>query len=480
MTGTALGRARRVSAWVLTPFVAVLLIVFPASAASAHPLDLTWQTSYVTPAAGTVEVEIKISVGVLVAPAFLADLDRDADHSFSGAEGDAYASRVLAKVALRIDGTAVPLSLTQVELPDYPQTQAGYGVLRVKASGAAPATGTHTLFYRNDFVAEKPRYQVAVAGASISVGTQHRDEAQQQVETDYTVTAAGSAAQAPGPDDATGAWGVDRLIAAMRDPARSLWVTVVAIGLAMALGAFHALTPGHGKTIMTAYLVGTGGRVRDALALGASVTVTHTSSVLVIGVLALVANRFIVPSVLVPSLEVVAGILVLGLGLRLLWQRRGALARPRPTTPPDHDHAHDHDHDHAHDHGHGHDHGEHGHSHGLLWEPCRPLSMGAVLALGASGGLVPCPEALGVLILAVGLGQIPIGLALILSFSVGLAAVLIAIGVLLVRVRSMAAMSQRFRGRSAERWLRLLPVVSALVVVLLGAGLIARTVTGLA
>jgi nickel/cobalt exporter len=91
------------------------------------------------------------------------------------------------------------------------------------------------------------------------------------------------------------------------DPSRSWWVTMVAIGLAMMLGAFHALTPGHGKTIMAAYLVGTGGRVRDALALGASVTVTHTSSVLVIGVLALFASRFVVPSVLVPTLEVIAG-----------------------------------------------------------------------------------------------------------------------------------------------------------------------------
>jgi nickel/cobalt exporter len=107
---------------------AVMLIVFPASAASAHPLDISWQTSYVTVTAGRVDIEVKISVGVLVAPAFLADLDRDADRSFSDAEGRDYASRVLAKVALRIDGTAVPLSFTEVELPGYPQTQAGYGV----------------------------------------------------------------------------------------------------------------------------------------------------------------------------------------------------------------------------------------------------------------------------------------------------------------------------------------------------------------
>jgi ABC-type nickel/cobalt efflux system permease component RcnA len=109
-----------------------------------------------------------------------------------------------------------------------------------------------------------------------------------------------------------------------------------------------------------------------------------------------------------------------------------------------------------------------------------PLSLGAVLALGASGGLVPCPEALGVMILAVGLGQIPTGLALILSFSAGVAAVLTGIGLVLVRARSAAALSERLRGRSTARWVALLPVISALVVALLGAGLVARSVTGFA
>lgn len=458
MTITAVRRMLRV----LAPLVAVLSIVLPAGAAGAHPLDISWQTSYVTVTPGRVEVEIKISVGVLVAPAFLADLDRDASRSFSEAEGRDYASRLLAKVALRIDDTIVPLSFTEVRLPDYPQTQAGYGVLRVKASGAAPVTGTHALFYRNDFVPQQPRYQVAVAaarGASVSVGAQHRDEAQQQVRTSVTIgtpTAAGVAEDADQDGSAAGSWGVDHLSAMMRDPSWSVWMMTVAVGLAMLLGAFHALTPGHGKTIMAAYLVGTGGRVRDALALGISVTVTHTSSVLVIGVLALVASRFVVPSVLVPTLEIVAGAVVLVLGLRLVWQRRGAL--PWVGASARHDHGHDHD-------------------HGRGREPGRPLSLGAVLALGASGGLVPCPEALGVMILAVGLGRIPTGLALILSFSVGLAAVLIGIGVVLVRARSTAALSARFRGRSAARWLTLLPVVSAVVVALLGAGLVARSIT---
>jgi ABC-type nickel/cobalt efflux system permease component RcnA len=232
----------------------------------------------------------------------------------------------------------------------------------------------------------------------------------------------------------------------------------------MALGAFHALTPGHGKTMMAAYLVGSGGRVRDALALGASVTITHTSSVLAIGAAALLAGRFAVPDLLVPALELISGVLVLALGLRLLWQRRAVLPWFRG-------HHHSHDHDHPHDHGHVHDH-DHVHDHG----PVRRAGLGSVLALGVSGGLVPCPEALGVMILAVGLGQIVVGMLLILSFSAGLAAVLIGIGVLLVRARRFAALSGRLQSGAAARWARYLPLVSAAVVVALGAGLIVRTV----
>ncbi|WP_148112988.1 hypothetical protein, partial [Actinoplanes sp. ATCC 53533] len=221
----------------LAPFVAAMLIVFPASAAWAHPLDITWQTSYLTLTAGKVDVEIKISVGALVAPALLTDLDRDTDHSLSGDEGNDYASRVLAKIALRIDDTAIPLSVARVDLPDYTQTQAGYGVLRIKATGSAPAAGTHSLFYRNDFAPEKPRYQVTVAGTdgvSIPAGTLSRDQEQQQVRTDFTVaTPTGTPTTAAAQDDTTDTWSAEHLLATMRDPSRSPWIIIVAIGLAM-------------------------------------------------------------------------------------------------------------------------------------------------------------------------------------------------------------------------------------------------------
>lgn len=475
MTTTAPGRTRRAPARLLAPLAAMALILLPATAASAHPLDVSHQTAYVTVSADSVTVEVDLAAGVLVAPAFIADLDRDHDKTFSPAEGRDYAGRMLARITLRVDDSPVPLVVTDVEPPTFLQAQTGYGIFHLTASAARPSTaGDHTLFFRNDYAPAKPRYQVAVLGprnAPVRVGDQRHDEAQQQVTTTYTILG-DTAVTAPAPGEATGGWGVERLMSLVQNPSRSIWLTVTALALAMVLGAFHALTPGHGKTMMAAYLVGGGARVRDALALGASVTVTHTSSVFVIGLLALLAGRFAVPGALVPSLELISGGLVLVLGLRLLWQRgpwqRGSRRGPR-------DHGHDHSrgggHDHSQDAGHGHSH-DHGHDHGPAGGR---VGLGSVVALGISGGLVPCPEALGVMILAVGLGHIAVGMLLILSFSTGLAAVLIGIGVLLVRAKTLTG---RFQTTATARWTRLLPLVSAIVVVTLGAGLIIRTVAG--
>jgi nickel/cobalt transporter (NicO) family protein len=218
----------------------------------------------------------------------------------------------------------------------------------------------------------------------------------------------------------------------------------VGLGLSALLGGLHALTPGHGKTLVAAYLIGSRGTVRHATALGGIVTFTHTASVIGVGLLALLAGQYILPDVLVPVLEVGAGLLVVALGARLVlarWRTRGG-------------HRH-------HDHGHHH-HDEHHHL------PKGDVRSGDLLAMGVSGGLVPCPEALGVMLIAIGLGRIGLGLALIVAFSLGLAAVLIAIGILLVRCKSRL---DRL-GKPGSAWQRLLPLVSAAVVTLLGVGIV--------
>lgn len=216
-----------------------------------------------------------------------------------------------------------------------------------------------------------------------------------------------------------------------------------ALVTAFLLGAAHALTPGHGKTIVAAYLVGSRGRVWDAVLLGAVVTLTHTASVFVLGLGTLYASQSVSLDRIYPVLAMLSGALVAAVGVWLL------IVRIRAARHGAHPHPHPHSHD-------GHDHGE-------------PSTRGSLLSLGISGGLVPCPEALVVLMISVSLRRLGLGLALLVAFSLGLAAVLISIGVAMV----MAAPAVR-RLSGENRFTRALPVASAAVVTFLGVVLVAE------
>ncbi|MDX2149517.1 MAG: hypothetical protein SFV54_02200 [Bryobacteraceae bacterium] len=248
------------------------------------------------------------------------------------------------------------------------------------------------------------------------------------------------------------------LVSPQADP----WFVATALGIAFFLGAAHALTPGHGKTIVAAYLVGTKGRLADAVWLGGIVTFTHTASVFALGLITLYATQHLPVERIYPWLSLTSGALVTAIGGWLLYTRlRG-----------EHDHSHSHDHSHPHDHhhhhhhhstGHPHSHTHHHHDHHHGAE-----GRGALFSLGVSGGLVPCPEALVLLMLSLTLGKIGFGLALLASFSLGLAAVLIAIGCAIVLMGPVVNRASKGGGA----WRHALPVASAVVVTLLGAGLL--------
>jgi ABC-type nickel/cobalt efflux system permease component RcnA len=271
-----------------------------------------------------------------------------------------------------------------------------------------------------------------------------------------------------------------------------IWSGLAMLLLALGLGALHALTPGHGKAMVAAYLIGSRGRVRDAALLGGVVTLTHTLGVVLLGLVLLFANALAWPRALQPALELASGLLIVGLGAYLLvtrWRALPARRAPATTIPvrpvavpalstagaatamhahaQDHAHPHDHDHDHDRAHGpdHGHSHGGHSHSHAL---PGDRVSTRALVGLGISGGLVPCPDALAILLLAAGVGQIGLGLGLVTAFSVGLAAVLIGIGIALVTMKGALERSGAARLATNPLWTRWVPVASAGVVVLVG------------
>ncbi len=285
-------------------------------------------------------------------------------------------------------------------------------------------------------------------------------------------------------------------------------VGLLAVLLSMLLGAGHAFLPGHGKTIMAAYLVGRRGRLRDVVTVGATVTFTHTAGVLVLGLLITTTAAF-APTAAEQLLGIVSGAIValVGVGLLVSALRRRHQPRLSAALAPapeqvlvgvgagghvhgEAGHTHDeqgHDHEHGHDHSHGHDHEhDHGprHRHGLLGRghshgPQDSFSKGGLIGLGVAGGLVPSPSALLVLLAASALGRTAFGVTLVLGYGLGMALALCAAGLLLVKLRGrIDRMARGTRLARADKVLAALPVLTALLVLAVGVGLALRAAGG--
>jgi nickel/cobalt exporter len=235
----------------------------------------------------------------------------------------------------------------------------------------------------------------------------------------------------------------DALTKLIHAPVVGARTAALALLIAFGLGALHALSPGHGKTIVAAYLVGSRGTALHALLLGVVVTASHTAGVFVLGLVTLSLSRSVVPERLYPGIELVSGLSIAAVGIAMLVRR---LRRPAAD----------------------HEHGPLGHSHAETLPP-GTTTLPALLVLGASGGVLPCPSALVVLLSAIALGRVAFGLALIVSFSLGLAAVLSGIGVFVVRAGRVLARSEAFGA-----WAMRLPIVSALLVSALGIAIFAK------
>ena len=225
---------------------------------------------------------------------------------------------------------------------------------------------------------------------------------------------------------------------------------LVALGIAFLLGALHAMSPGHGKTLVAAYLVGNRGTASHAIFLGAIVTFTHTVGVFLLGIVTVFASNYIVPEKLYPWMGLISGLTIVTIGLNLL---RGRFF--------------------THEHGsHGHDHGPGGHTHEI---PDR-ITFRNLLALGVSGGIVPCPSALVVLLSAIALHRVELGLLLLVAFSAGLASLLVMVGLIVVRAGRLIQ-----RTTVAQRLAGVLPTISAGIITVIGFGIAAESfaLTGL-
>ncbi len=236
------------------------------------------------------------------------------------------------------------------------------------------------------------------------------------------------------------------------DAASGQGVLLLLLLTAFGWGALHALSPGHGKAMVAAYLIGTRGTARHAVWLGVTVTITHTMGVFALGLVTLLLSQYILPEDLYPWLTLASGLLVVSIGAGVLRSRL-RWARARRASGEGHGHHHHHHH-HAHDHDH-------------------TVTRRSLIAMGAAAGLIPCPSALVVLLGAIAQHEVALGLLLIVAFSVGLAGTLTALGLLVVYARRVLP-RVGLDGRLGAA----LPAASALAIVIVGCVLTVQAVPG--
>ncbi|MBI2773358.1 MAG: High-affinity nickel-transporter [Chloroflexi bacterium] len=454
-----------------------LTIAFPA-VASAHPLGNFTVNRYSRLEVGRDQITLRYVLDLAEIPTLqelaASGLPGSADKAQLGPVLARFAEQLRQGAELRVAGAAARWTQRDATI-DLVPGQAGLSTLRVVLTLVAPADATDgaSLEYRDTSFSDRVGWRevvlrteqgVRLDGAT-AAGEDQSDELR-RYPTDPTraplavsgasatirfVADAGADAE-PRTAGAGGArWGVD----AMADGVAALiragaggdaLATLLALLAAAALGALHSLTPGHGKTVMAAYLVGMRGTLRQAVALGSVVALSHTAGVLGLALAVLGASSVIAPERVYPYVSALSALIVLGIGVYLVGRMIGRRA-----------------HTHSHAHGHAADAAGHDHRDGRVgWR--------ALVALGVSGGLIPSASALLLLLAGLSLGRPDLGVVLIVMFGLGMGAVLVGIGLGLVGAGHLA--ERHFGDRPAARRIAsLLPAATAVTVLLVGIAL---------
>lgn len=474
----------QIGVWIA--FVAVLFAV--RISGEAHPLGNFTVSHFTRLEIGGERIRLRYVVDMAEVSTFqeIERIDTDGDRSPSPEEKEAYLRRVAAQYAgnliLSIDGARIPLSIKGHQLR-LRSGDGGLPTLRVECDllGAFPVGGAiHRLRFEDANRHERSGWRELVvqpaAGMAVfdstGFGNGITDELnsypqgelktmldERTVDLSYV---AGSVVPAEArPLQMRDGRRVemksrDRLAELVAAPELNFRTMLWGLLIAAMLGAMHAMSPGHGKTVVGAYLVGSRGTARHAAFLGLTVTITHTAGVFAFGLVTLAGSRYLLPEKLFPLLSMASGLLVIGIGVSQIWQR---IRRPIA--------AHQHAggwHAHSHDDG-EHAHGPEGHTHA----PPERVTWRSLLMLGVSGGLLPCPSALVVLLAAVSLHRIGYGLLLVFAFSAGLAGALTLVGLAFIYARRV--LHRPLQGDAG--WLtRALPAASAIVITVIGAAML--------
>jgi len=518
--------------------MAVLALAVPA--ASAHPLGNFTINHYngLRVAADAVTVDHVADFAEIPTFSERRAMDTDSNGTISDAEGAAYQSTrcndLQSSLSLRVDGQPASLAVTHSGLSfavgQASQTMRLVCIYRAD-TGAVPTGGTYE-FSDASYAERRGWREIVVQGDATLIGD--TDAPAESVSgrltsypndllalplnesaTSFTARPGGSPLPPPTYTDAQPVAGAPveppiieqpappapavvpagttdlgaEVTSLFNAPDLTLPIILLSLVVAVALGAAHALSPGHGKTVMAAYLVGSRGTMRQAVGLGLTVTVSHTLGVLALGALSLSASAIIPPEKLYPILSVVSGAIVIVIGAYLLLNRLNVMRRSRAVAS-DHGHGHGHERGHEDEH-HHHDEHEHEHQQALArppgWHehdgmghthlPEEGMGKRGLFALGLSGGMVPSVSALLIFLGSISVGRPEFGIVLTVAFGLGMALVLVGIGLALVYARGFVErMSPRTTSlRLGER----LPLVTACIVLVAGVLITGQALAGL-
>ena len=427
----------------LVVLVAAVALLAPV-AAQAHPLGNFTINRFARVEVAGHRLYVRYVLDLAEIPTFQAQQ--------AGINANAYARTIAHGLHVTVAGRPVALTPVAHALA-FPPGVGGLHTMRLELILRGPTvSGAESLRVTDTNYADRIGWKEIVVGASThSISDELRAYPKSLLQSPLAVTSAsatiapthaavpqltrGRALEAP---DRVADSGFTHLISSGH---LSALVILASLAAALFWGAAHALSPGHGKTIVTAYLIGRRGTPRDAAILGAIVTVTHTIGVFALGLVTLALSQWIVPDRLYPWINLIAGASVVLIGLAVLRSRYGDWA---------HERAHRRDHHHHHDHGHSH-------------APEPGSGMKGLVAVGISGGALPCPSALVVLLAAISLHRLAFGLVLIVAFSLGLALSITGIGLGAILAK------KAFARRSFDGlFIRALPAVSALVILVAG------------
>ena len=457
-------------------------VTLPDSA-SAHPLGnfTINHLSQVRISQGSVEVNYILDQAEIPTFQEIQRFDRDGDGAITGSERGPLLQRKLAEIGpdlqLSVDGRDVALAASRTATLSYPPGQGGLSLTRVEAGFTASIPpGAHRVQFHDDTYSDRVGWKAIEVlpgeGTDVRSSVPASDPTQglraypvdllqspaDQQDATFAVSEGTGRVSAPNAEDVgpvTADRAQDGFAGALTSANDHGLLILLLLGSAFVWGALHALSPGHGKTMVAGYLAGSRGRAKDAALLGLTVTITHTSAVFALGLITLAASAYVLPEDLYPWLGVASGAMVISIGLWAIWTR---LRRWRAIRA-EHDHGHHQVHSHGgHTHSHSHDHPT----------PGAAITTRSLVALGVSGGIVPCPSALVVMVAAISQHRLGLGLALILAFSVGLAATLTTVGLAVLHGGRLIQRLRPERRLFGGRIVGALPALSATLIVVAG------------